>query len=188
MRKISLITLVKKVVSIGLFALFLYHTLAYVLVFVGTWWQAEHDLSERLQVYRSVDSLVEFQIPLKDSPDAGTISQTTSDGFSYRGQYYSVVSLEIKGDTLNISGLQSESRSFWQSDLLSFLNDHIGGATDSSKKANQLLKFLLKEYSPNPRAIFDFLSPNWREAIRIPDTLFVISARALPVHSPPPEV
>ncbi|GAB2527919.1 hypothetical protein GCM10027085_17780 [Spirosoma aerophilum] len=188
MRKVSLITLVKKAVSIGLFGLFLYHTLAYVLVFVGMWWQAEHDLSERLIVYRSVDSLVEFQIPLKDTPDASAITRTTSDGFTYRGQYYSVVSLEIKGDTLNISGLQSESRSFWQSDLLSFLNDHISGATDSHKKANQLLKFLLKEYSPNPRAVFDFLSPSWRESVCMPNVLFVIAARALPVHSPPPEV
>ena len=178
----------KKAVSIGLFGLFLYHTLAYVLVFVGTWWQAEHDLSEQLMVYRSVDSMVEFQIPLKGQPDASAITRTTSDGFSYRGQYYSVVSLEVQGDVLHITGLQSESYSFWQSDLLSFLNDHISGATDPHKKANQLLKFLLKEYSPNPGSIFNFLSPGWREAVRIPNVLFVFAARALPVHSPPPEV
>ncbi|MBD2702134.1 hypothetical protein IC229_15895 [Spirosoma sp. BT702] len=178
----------RKAVSIGLFGLLLYHTLAYVLVFVGTWWQAEHDLSERLLVYRSVDSIVEFQIPLKDKPDASAIASTTSDGFTYRGQYYSVVSMEIQGDTLHIAGLQSESHSFWRSDLLSFLNKHIAGATDSQQKANQFLKFLLKEYSPNPRVIFSFLAPQWREAIRIPDVLFVIAARALPVHSPPPEI
>ena len=178
----------KKVVSIGLFALFLYHTLAYVLVFVGTWWQAEHDLSERLSVYRSVDSIVEFEIPLKDKLDANAIANTTSDGFSYHGQYYSVVSMEIRGNTLHIAGLQTESRSFWQSDLLSFLNDHVAGNADSHQKANKFLKFLLKEYSPSPRAIFDFLAPNWREAIRIPDMVFVIAARALPVHSPPPEI
>lgn len=179
---------VKKVVTIGLFALFLYHTLAYVLVCVGTWWQAEHDLSERLLVYRSVDSIVEFEIPLKDKLDANAVASTTSDGFSYRGHYYSVVSMEIRGNTLHIAGLQSESRSFWQSDLLSFLNDHVTGNTDSNQKANRFLKFLLKEYSPTPRAVFSFLSPNWREAIRIPDLLFVFAARALPVHSPPPEV
>ena len=178
----------KKAVSIGLFGLFLYHTLAYVLVFIGMWWQAEHDLSERLLVYRSVDSIVEFQIPLKDKPDASAITRTTSDGFSYRGQYFSVVSVEVRGDTLHIAGLQSENPSIWKSDLLSFLNDHITGATDSHQKANKLLKFLLKEYSPNPRAIFEFLSPNWRESVRIPNVLFVFAARALPVHSPPPEV
>lgn len=178
----------KKAVSIGLFALFLYHTLAYVLVFVGTWWQAEHDLTERLLVYRSVDSIVEFEIPLKDKLDAHTISRTTSDGFSYRGQYYSVVSMEVQGNTLHIAGLQSESRSFWQGDLLSFLNEHVTGNTDSRQKANQFLKLLLKEYSPTPRAVFNFLPLSWREAIRIPDVPFVVEARALPVHSPPPEV
>ena len=180
--------ILKKAVSIGLFALLLYHTLAYVLVFVGTWWQAEHDLSEQLLVYRSVDSIVEFEIPLKDKLDANAISNTTADGFSYRGQYYSVVSMELRGNMLHIAGLQSESHSFWQSDLLSFLNDHIAGATDSHQKANQFLKFLLKEYSPNPRAVFNFLLPNWREAIRIPEHLFVVAARALPIPSPPPEI
>ncbi|WP_080058611.1 hypothetical protein [Spirosoma aerolatum] len=178
----------KKVVSIGLFALLVYHTLAYVLVFVGTWWQAEHDLSEQLSVYRSVDSIVEFEIPLKDRLDASTITRTTSDGFSYRGHYYSVVSLEIQGDRLHIAALETENRSIWQSDLLSFLNKHVTGTTESNRKANQLLKFLLKEYSPSPRAIFSFLAPQWRESIRIPEHLFVLTARALPIHSPPPEI
>ena len=178
----------KKVVSIGLFVLLIYHTLAYVLACVGAWWQAEHDLSERLSVYRSVDSIVEFQIPLQGKSDESTLANTTADGFSYRGRYYSVVSLEIQGDTLHIAGLESESRSFWQSDLLSFLNDHISGATESNKKANQLLKFLLKEYSQNPRAIFCFLPPTWRESVRIPEAAFVVSVRALPIYSPPPEV
>ncbi|GAB4028345.1 hypothetical protein [Spirosoma gilvum] len=178
----------KKVVSIGLFALLVYHTLAYVLVFVGSWWQAEHDLSERLSVYRSVDSIVEFEIPLKDKLDASALTRTTSDGFSYRGHYYSVVSLEIQGDQLHIAALETESRSFWKSDLLSFLNEHVTGTTESNRKANQLLKFLLKEYSPSPRAVFNFLAPQWRESIRIPEHLFVFAARALPVHSPPPEI
>ncbi|WP_026308814.1 hypothetical protein [Spirosoma spitsbergense] len=178
----------KKVVSIGLFALLVYHTLAYVLVFVGTWWQAEHDLSERLSVYRSVDSIVEFQIPLKNKLDANAITRTTADGFSYRRHYYSVVSIEIRGEMLHIEGLEMKSPSFWQSDLLSFLNNHVAGATDSHQKANQFLKFLLKEYSPTSRAVFSFLPPNWREAIRIPGHLFVAATRALPVHSPPPRV
>lgn len=162
--------------------------LAYVLVFVGTWWQAEHDLSERLLVYRSVDSIVEFQIPLKDKPDANSLTKTTTDGFTYKGHYYSVVSLDVQGDTLHIAGLECEGRSFWQSDLLSFLNDRIAGTTDSHQKANQFLKFLLKEYSQNPSNTFRFLALCQPESVRIPDASFVILARALPVHSPPPEV
>ncbi|QDK78183.1 hypothetical protein EXU85_06060 [Spirosoma sp. KCTC 42546] len=177
----------KKVVSIGLFALLAYHTLAYVLVFVGSWWQEEHDLSERLSVYRSVDSIVEFEIPLKDKLDESTIARTTSDGFSYHGHYYSIVSIEVRDNMLHIAGLESQSRSFWQGDLLSFLNKHVAGATDSHEKATKFLKFLLKEYPVNPRSVFCFLTPSWREAIRIPEQLFVLAARALPVHSPPPE-
>lgn len=177
----------KKVVSIGLFALLVYHTLAYVLVFVGSWWQEEHDLSERLSVYRSVDSIVEFEIPLKDKLDVKSIARTTSDGFSHHGHYYSVVSIEVRDNMLHIAGLESQSHSFWQGDLLSFLNKHVSGATDSHQKTNQFLKFLLKEYSANPGAVYSFFSPRWREAVRIPEQLFVIATRALPVHSPPPE-
>lgn len=188
LKRILFVYSVKKAVSIGLFALLVYHTLAYVLVVVGAWWQEEHDLSERLSVYRSVDSLVEFEIPLKDKLDASAITRTTADGFSYRGHYYSVVSLEVRGNSLYIAGLESESRSFWQGDLLSFLNSHVAGATDSHQKANQFLKFLLKEYSQTPRVMFSFRSPARQESVRIPNLLFVTSARALPVSSPPPEV
>jgi hypothetical protein len=167
--------------------LLLYHTLAYVLVCVGAWWQAEHDLSQKLRVYRSVDSIVEFQVPMTDRSDIGELTNTTTGGFGYRGHYYDVVSMAVRGDTLFIAGLESANGSFWQSDLLSFLNNHIAAGTDSQKKASRFLKFLLKEYSPNPRDVFRFLSASWRATIRIPDVSFVVSARALPIHSPPPE-
>ncbi|GAB3573143.1 hypothetical protein GCM10027578_33740 [Spirosoma luteolum] len=184
---INLLVPVKRIVPICLSALLLYHTLAYVLVCIGAWWQAEHDLSQRLSMYRSVDSLVEFQIPLADKANVSVLTQSGSDGFTYHGHYYSVVSLEIQGDVLQIAALESESRSFWQSDLLSFLNDRITGSGNTSQKANQFLKFLLKEYSPNRQAVFQFLTALRPEAIRIPDAVFVFVARALPVFSPPPE-
>lgn len=176
----------KKAVSIGLSLLLLYHTLAYVLVCLGAWWQAEHDLSEKLLVYRSVDSIVEFQVPLTDTPNVGELTNTTTGGFGYRGHYYDVVSMDVRGDTLFIAGLESQNGSFWQSDLLSFLNDHIAGATEPYKKANQFLKFLLKEYSPTPRNPFTFAFPHWREAVRIPGISVAMLTRSLPVYSPPP--
>ncbi|AKD57259.1 hypothetical protein [Spirosoma radiotolerans] len=178
----------KKAISIGLFGLLLHHILAYVLVCVGTWWQAEHDLSQRLQVYRSVDSIVEFQIPLKDKPDANSITRTTSDGFTYRGQYYSVVSMSIQGDTLFIASLQTNNDSFWQGDLLSFMQEHVSGAGKSPDKTNTLLKLLLKEYSPTPRITFYFSSPRWHNDIRIPEKPFLCHQLALRISSPPPEV
>lgn len=176
----------KKVVSVGLSLLLLYHTLAYVLVCIGAWWQAEHDLSEKLLVYRSVDSIVEFQVPLTNTRNVGELTNTTTGGFGYRGHYYDVVSMNVRGDTLFIAGLESENGSFWQSDLLSFLNDHITGATEPYKKASQFLKFLLKEYSPTPRNPFTFAFPHWREAVRIPGISVAMLTRSLPVYSPPP--
>lgn len=177
--------MLNKLVTFGLFALLLCHTLANVLVWGIGWWQAEEDLSERLQVYRSVDSLVEFQIPLSDPADGNAMARTTGDGFRYRGHYYSVVSLEIIHDTLHIAGLETHSRQFWSDDLLAFLNDHLN-TTDNGRKANQLLKFLLKEYSPNGRMEFTFAQRPWRESIQIPQVPVVFATRSAPIHSPPP--
>ena len=102
--------MLKKLAILSLFALLLCHTLASVLVWGIGWWQAEGDLSERLQVYRSVDSIVEFQIPLNDPADGNAMARTTEDGFRYRGHYYSVVSLEVINDTLHIAGLETHNR------------------------------------------------------------------------------
>lgn len=177
----------KKAVTIGLFLLLVYHTLAHVLVCVSAWWQAEHDLTERLHVFRSVDSIVEFQIPLTGTSDATNLLSTTTDGFSYHGHYYMVVSMDLKGDTLHIAGLESQNRSFWQSDLLAFMNKHLATSNDSNQHTNKLLKFLLKEYSPSPPLSFAFLLPGWQPIVRIPEQLFVIATRALSVYAPPPE-
>ncbi|MBN8824211.1 MULTISPECIES: hypothetical protein [unclassified Spirosoma] len=178
----------KKVISIGLVTLLGCYTLAYMLVAVTSWWQAENDLSKRLLVYRSVDSLVEFQISLANNLELNDITRTTSDGFTYNGHYYSVVSVELHGDQLSIVGLELKSHSLWQDDLLSFLNEHIHEASQPQQKANQFLKLLLKEYSPAQQAVFSFIPPHWHEAIRIPNRPCLLLARALPVHSPPPEV
>ncbi|WP_020602357.1 hypothetical protein [Spirosoma spitsbergense] len=177
--------MLNKLVTFGLFVLILCHTLASVLVWGIGWWQAEGDLSERLQVYRSVDSIVEFRIPLDNPADGNEMARTTEDGFRYRGHYYSVVSLEVTNDTLHIAGLETRSRQFWSDDLLAFLNDHLN-TSDTSHNANQLLKFLLKEYSPNSHTVFIFDQRPWRESVRIPQTPVVYATRSAPIHSPPP--
>lgn len=178
----------KKVIPIGLFVLLLYHTLASVLVCVGSWWQAEHDLSEKLSVYRSVDSIVEFEIPMSESAHLKSVPNLTSEGFTYRGTFYSIISIETRNDTLYIGSIELKNNSLWQGDLLSFLREHVGQDADSGKKASQFLKLLLKEYSPGARVAFKFLPPSWREAVRIPATPALLLTRALPVFSPPPEV
>lgn len=151
------------------------------------WWQAEHDLSEKLLVYRATDSLVEFKIPLNDRPEAKAIARTTSDGFRYKGHFYEIVSLNVRGDTLHIAGLEMKSRAVWPSDLLAFINDHLTGSDDAHQKANHLLKFLLKEYSPTQQTSFCFCGPAWRKVIRIPNRPCSWMTRALLVYSPPPE-
>ncbi|UFH52988.1 hypothetical protein [Spirosoma sp. KNUC1025] len=174
----------KKVVSFGLFLLLLAHVLAHVITGLSSWWQDEHDLSKRLLVYRTVDSIVEFQIPLASKTDGLNITRTTEDGFSYRGRYYNVISLEITGDTLHIAGLESASHSFWQHDLLTFMNDHLGTTPDAGRKASQILKFLLKEYSPSPTISLNFRTNVWREQVRVPETPVTFLTRSEPMFSP----
>ncbi len=180
---------VKKVITIGLFVLLLCHMLAHVIAGLGAWWQQEHDLSERLLVYRSVDSIVEFQIPLANKTDGSRIARTTESGFGYRGRYYNVVSLEVRSDTVYIAGLESGLRSFWQSDLLSFLNDHLAASpsADAGRKASQLLKLLLKEYSSNPAALLPAPLSSHCPMVRIANATMGFSTRAVPIQSPPPQ-
>ncbi|OIN60299.1 hypothetical protein [Arsenicibacter rosenii] len=177
----------KKIAAIGLFVLLTLHMLAYLLVYAGMQWQEEHDLSKRLGMYRSVDSLVEFQLIFSDQSEGVFIKDKTADGFNYHGQYYSVVSIEIRGDTMRLLGLPSKSRSFWQSDLLLFLNDHIKQSSSPHQKTNEWLKLLLKEYLPTLRPTLPFGLTHWYEDGQFPAQHVPMVTRILSVFSPPPE-
>ena len=174
----------KKSLPIGLFILIVYYTLAHVQVVVASRWWAEHNVSGRLFVH----SPVNVQIPLKATFKLNEVIYATSDGLTYHGHYYSVVSKDVKEAMLSMAGLDMESHSVWQHDFLSLLNDQVSGASESQRKANRFLKFLLKEYSPTPRVVFHLLAPHWRKAIRIPELSFVFLTRSLSIHSPPSEI
>lgn len=178
----------KRLLGFSMLLLLLYHALGGVIVAVGSWWQDQHDLSERLTVYRSVDSLVEFQIPLDGPHDPAVLHEATKEGFAYHDHYYDVVSVEIRDNVLYITSLENKTASFWQRDLLSFLNDTVNTNSESSRKSSQWLKLLLKDYSLTSRTVLHFFLYEWRNNIRIPDAPVLLLHRALPVYSPPPEV
>lgn len=178
----------KRLLGFSMLLLLLYHSLGGVIVSLGSWWQDQHDLSERLTVYRSVDSMVEFQIPLDGPHDPAVLNEATKEGFTYKDHYYDVVSVEIRDNTLFISGLENKSASFWERDLLSFLKDTVNTDSSASRKSSQWLKLLLKDYSINSRTVFHFLLHKWTADIRIPEAPVMLLHRALPVFSPPPEV
>jgi hypothetical protein len=144
---------------------------------------------ERLSVYRTTDSLMEFQIPLANpTHDVQAITRTASDGFAYHSHYYDIVSLEIRNDTLRIAGVELKRHAFWQADLLAFLSDHLAAPVDAHKKVNQVLKLLLQEYAPPARDAFRFLVSLYAQSA--PPVCGVVSllSRSLPVGSPPPEI
>ncbi|QHV97980.1 hypothetical protein [Spirosoma endbachense] len=178
----------KRLVSVGLLGLLLCHTLAYMLVFLSMSWQEERDLTNRLTVYRTVDSIVEFYVPLREKTAEPILPQQSAEGFAYRGSFYEIVRLEVHNDTLHILGLASKTRTLWKQDLLSFI-DHqfISESSKSQKKANHLLKNLLKEYCPFCRSVVDLIPPQWRDNERIPSLSLFLSDRDIPVHSPPPK-
>lgn len=180
----------KRFVSFGLFVLLLYHMMGQLLVLLSVQWQEEHELSERLTVYSSVDHIVEFQIPLQNHPNEAILTQQKQEGFKYRGSYYEIVNLDVSGDTLHITGYVNKTKSFFQRDLLSFVKEQFAtGTSETAKKASNFLKLLLKEYSPINRARTWFFLYDWTEkAARIPSFISCLSTRSLPVFSPPPEV
>jgi len=179
----------KRLLSTGLLLLLLYHTLGYVFVFLSVRWQEQHELSERLRVYSSTDSMVEFHVPLQEHPDEATLTQHPNEGFSYRGKYFEIVHLEVSGDTLHITGYESSRPALWQPDLLSFVKKQFTGSSETSKKASQLLKLLLKEYC-RPERINNtqLLCFNWHEARTGFYYLLPVTSWALSLPSPPPEL
>lgn len=180
----------KRLISTGLFLLLIYHTLAYALVLFGTWYQEEHDLSARLTMYRSVDSLVEFFVPLHEQPNGTSLKADHPEGFAYKGQFYQIVRLEVSNDTLHILGYEDAKHSFWQRDLLTLIQDQVIGdnASPVQKKANNLLKNFLKEYSQFRRSVLWVFVYQWRDTVRIPAISSLFLSRISPVHSPPPRV
>jgi hypothetical protein len=178
----------KRLLSLSLLALLLYHTLATVWVAVGVWWQDQHDLTERLTVYSSVDSMVEFQVILGQGQAQKLVEQTTEDGFAYHGRFYDVISVELHGDTLRIAGMQDKAAGFWQQDLLSFVKKSISAPSgdDSQRKAGHWLKLLLKEYQLADRLVISPSLLSWLIDVRIADAPVTMLARYLSVLSPPP--
>ena len=178
----------KRLVSVSLLSLFLCHILAHVLVLWTINWQEERDLSSRLMVYRTVDSLVEFYVPLQERGPNTVLSEHTTEGFAYRDSYYEIVRQEVKNDTLHILGFVNKNRSYWQQDLLGFIKHQFSNESGSTqKKADHLLKNLLKEYYTSRPIVVCFSHPDWRETIRIPSIPAFLSNRTIPVYSPPPQ-
>ncbi|MFC5411658.1 hypothetical protein ACFPMF_20215 [Larkinella bovis] len=180
----------KRFISFGLFVALLYHMMGHLLVLLSVQWQEQHELSERLTVYSSVDHIVEFQIPLQKHPNEAILTQQKKEGFKYRGSFYEIVNLDVSGDTLHITGYVNKTKSFFQRDLLSFVKEQFStDASETTKKAHNLLKLLLKEYSPIHKARTWFFLYDWREkAVQIPSFFASLLTRSLPVFSPPPEL
>ncbi len=184
----------KRLLGFGFLVLLLYHTLGAVVLSLSVWWQEQHDLTEQVTVYQTVDSITEFQVPLSslssDAPgEALDLTKATERGFAYHGQYYDIISVDIRDNTMLISGMVNKTASFWHRDLLTFLKDTIVNTeSEAQRKAGQWLKLLLKDYSLNAKTIVRFYLFEVLESVRVPNALFTFLTRDLPVYSPPPEV
>jgi hypothetical protein len=178
---------VRKAVSIGLLALLLCYSLGHALIYWSVVSQEQRDLSASLTMFWTVDSMVEFHLPLHDQPEGAEFTKENVPGFDYNGKTYEVIRMDVRRDTLFIVGYENQKKGFWSNDLLSFVKKEITGSSDTQRKTNQLLKLLLKEYLPADRPLFT------QPGLVIRPTAGYCKAtplvdRCLPVHSPPPEV
>ncbi len=178
----------KKVATIGLLTLLLCHILAHVLVAWMVGWQQQSDLTNRLSVYRSVDSLVEFYIPIGQQATAHSLPDHVTEGFVYRDSYYDIVRQEIKNDTLLILGYANKRNSFWQQDLLDFINHQIGSESGATPvKAHHLLKNLIHDYDQGVRFVVSFRQLYWPDSVSMPIVDIPLLSLVIPIPSPPPE-
>jgi hypothetical protein len=178
----------KRLLSIGLCLLLLYHSLGSIFVLLSVQWQEEHELSERLVLYPSTDSMVEFHIPLFQHPNEAILTQKSPGGFSYRGKYYEVINLSVSGDTLHITGYVNKAKEFWQQDLLSLVNQQFDQPSNSSKKANSLLKLLVKEYYQPQRTLTQLFWFDWSENSLFASYIYPRTSCIITHHAPPPEL
>lgn len=163
--------------------------LAHVLVVWMVGWQQERDLTNRLSVYRSVDSLVEFYIPWQQQATGNDLSAPATEGFVYQDSYYDIVRQEVKNDTLLLLGYAKKQDSFWTQDLLAFINHEFGNdSTTIPLKAHHLLKNVVHDYDQGVRFVINFWPPHWQAIVRIPALDRPVSTLSLPVQSPPPEI
>ncbi|MBO0952556.1 hypothetical protein [Fibrella forsythiae] len=178
----------KRLLSITFLTLLFCHALATVWVSVGVWWQEQHDLTQSLRVYSSVDSIVEFQVVLGKGQIEELAKRASQEEFAYHGKVYDVVSVEFRGDTLYIAGLEDRGAGLWHQDLLSFIKQTLSRHTpnDTQKKAEMLLKLLLKEYHLTSRFTLTPHLLTWLVVVRIADAPAGLFTRALAVIAPPP--
>ncbi|MBC8152877.1 MAG: hypothetical protein H7Z72_08210 [Bacteroidetes bacterium] len=176
----------RRSLSIGLLALLLCYSLGHALIYWSVVSQEQHDLSARLTMFWTVDSMVEFHLPLHGQPEDLDFTKENVPGFSYKGKSYEVIRMDVRRDTLFIVGYENHQRSFWKDDLLAFVKKEITGSSDTHQKTSQLLKLLLKEYmSTHPLCfgpVTDLLAgPDYNNYTA------VYPQRPVPVQSPPPE-
>jgi len=178
----------KKLVPVGLCLLLLYHTLGHLFVLLSVRVQEQHELSERLRLFSSTDSMVEFHIPLHEHPNEAILTHRPAEGFTYRGEYFEIVNLAVSGDTLHITGYEGTDPTVWKQDLLSLIHTQFGQPMGAGKKTADLLKQLGKDYYSLARVRTWFFLYTWPERQVIASASEPLLTRAQPVHSPPPQV
>lgn len=162
--------------------------LAGTFVVLGTTWAEERDLSQRLTVYRSVDSLVEFFVPLTHQPADTNLLSPPLEGFTYQNTYYEVVRLEVVSDSIHLLAYAKKDHRLWPRDLLALIKQEVTGDAGTTRKTHHLLSHLFTDYMALDQTEIPVLSINGPTTRRFAATARSLPDRQLPIHSPPPEL
>lgn len=176
----------KTIVAILLSGLLLLHTLAVTFVWNVYQWQQEKTLAHDLTMYRSTDSLVEFNVALPNSPDQASRPAITDRGFSYRSAYYEPIRLEVHDKALVLLCLETKNARFGDPGLLSFLEDYLTDWDYATHKTRKLIKLIISEYSPPERQSLRVLCYECSQQPDFDDVRIVVPQSSSSIHAPPP--
>ncbi|MCY7351698.1 MAG: hypothetical protein LH606_13690 [Cytophagaceae bacterium] len=176
----------KRLASIALLALLLYHTLGQALVFWGEEWIEGRQMASSLNIYHSTDDLIEFELPVPLHQYGMEIQESSGGEFEYKGAFYNIVRQELRNDTLHILCYEDLNERVRHAGLSDFLHKNLGTSSDNEKSGNWV-KNWISDYDHASRRHLIFVYEDSPAPTR-PAQTFCLTSPLLTTHSPPPEL
>jgi hypothetical protein len=185
---VNFVLLVKKAISILLLFVFLFNVGGYYIVFWALRYQANAELTARLdaELY-SNDETIELKIPMSlPYPLQSRDFERTYGMFEHQGESYKLVKHKLQNDTLIVVCIKDHTRN----DLNRTMNDYASMSNDlpgTAKKALNFLGKLLKDYSTHVNTTL-IEHQAWCQEFDYNNASFLLVETTISIQSPPPKV
>jgi hypothetical protein len=177
----------KKIFSIFLLVVFLFNVGGYYLVFVALRFQANVELTKRLDADDySREDLVELRLPVSlPYPLQENDFQRVDGKFEHNGQFYRLVKQKLENDVLIVICIKDKK----EKQLDETMKDYSKLANDipsSSKKSQNILSKLLKDFESLESGAIQ-RGNGWLQMIAFANLECKITSQLLSITGPPPK-